>query len=111
MLVKSLTFKLVEKAGLGLSLDDQKRLEQLVKAYKRNPNCFDDSTTPIKPGTRIVRVWKGQRHSVIVQEKGFGYKDQIYSSLSEIASLITGSRWNGWIFFGLKKKGKLSEKA
>lgn len=101
MLEKSLVYK---QRGQGLTPDQQKRLEQLVRQYKRNPNCFDENVPVLKPGTRIVRNWNGARHSVLVQAAGYEYKGKIYGSLSQIASEITGTRWNGWIFFGLKKK-------
>lgn len=101
MLEKSLAYK---QPGQGLTSDQQKRLEQLIKQYKRNPNCFDENVSVLKPGTRLVRSWNGTRHSVLVQTAGYEYKGKIYGSLSQIASEITGTRWNGWIFFGLKKK-------
>lgn len=111
MLVKSLVFKLHEKAGYGLSADDQDRLDQMIKAYKRNPKCFGDYAVRIKPGTQFVRYWKGQKHSVTVQKKGFEYNGGIFSSLSEIASTITGTRWNGWVFFGIKRNRKDSQES
>jgi len=104
MLEKSLLYKMREDAGQGLTQAQQTRLDRLVRAYKKNPSCFDDARINIKPGTRLSRIWKGEKYSVIVLIDGFEYKDRKYSSLSEIASLITGTRWNGWVFFGLKKK-------
>ena len=104
MLEKSLLFKMQEVAGQGLTPAQQTRLDRLVQAYKKNPNCFDENRVIIKPGTRLSRIWNGEKYSVIVLPDGFEYKDHKYSSLSEIASLITGTRWNGWVFFGLKKK-------
>jgi Protein of unknown function (DUF2924) len=101
MLEKSLAYK---KSEQGLTSDQQKRLDQLIKQYKRNPNCFDENVPVLKPGTRLVRNWNGTRHSVLVQTTGYEYKGKIYSSLSQIASEITGTRWNGLVFFGLKKK-------
>lgn len=101
MLEKSLAYK---QRGKDLTLDQQKRLEQLIKQYKRNPNCFDENVPILKPGTRLIRNWNGNRHSVLVQVAGYEYNGKIYGSLSQIASEITGTRWNGWIFFGLKKK-------
>lgn len=101
MLEKSLTYK---QRWQGLTPDQQKRLEQMIKQYKRNPNCFDENVPVLKPGTRLVRNWNGIRHSVLVQAAGYEYKGKIYGSLSQIASEITSTRWNGWIFFGLKKK-------
>ncbi len=101
MLEKSLAYK---QRGQELMPDQQKRLERLIKQYKRNPNCFDENVPVLKPGTRLVRKWNGARHSVLVQVAGYEYNGKIYGSLSQIASEITGTRWNGWIFFGLKKK-------
>lgn len=101
MLEKSLACK---QRGQDLTPDQRKRLEQLIKQYRRNPNCFDENVPVLKPGTRLVRNWNGTRHSVLVQAAGYEYKGKIYGSLSQIALEITGTRWNGWIFFGLKKK-------
>lgn len=101
MLEKSLVFKLKERAGFGLMPEQKKRLDGLVRAYKRAPGSMKEVT--IKSGTRLVRTWKGQRHSVIVKENGFDYQGRVFTSLSEVAATITGTRWNGWVFFGLKK--------
>lgn len=106
MLEKSLEFKLWEQETGGLSAEQQSRLDNLITSYKRNHNFFDDNMTDIKPGTRLVRIYKGQRYSVLVSADGYEYRDKKYSSLSEIASNITGTRWNGWIFFGLKRRTK-----
>lgn len=101
MLKKSLIFKTQNT----LSPDQQVRLNQLVKQYKRNPKCFDEECSTLKPGTRLVRNWKGKRYSVLTKSDGFEYQEQHYTSLTQIANDITGSRWNGRAFFGLKKKG------
>ena len=104
MLEKSLEYKTREREGRGRTLEQQARLEQLVKQYKRNPACFDGNG-PLKPGTRLVRMHNGKKHSVLVKADGFEFGGQTYSSLSKIANDITGKRWNGWVFFGLKKMG------
>lgn len=98
MMEESLKFK--EQSNL--SSEQQARLDQLIKQYKRNPKCFDEGCTALKPGTRLVRNWKGTRHTVTVKTDGFDYQGHHYSSLSQIANDITGSRWNGRLFFGLK---------
>jgi hypothetical protein len=59
-------------------------------------------TTRIKPGTRLIRQWEGKTHQVTVSESGFEYNGEQYKSLSVIARLITGTRWSGSLFFGLK---------
>lgn len=103
MLEKSIAYKEQELLGEGLTKQHKERLDILVKQYKRNPNCFDDGRTPLKPGTRLVKNWQGKRHTVLVKSTGFDYNGTHYRSLSTIANTITGSRWNGYLFFGLKK--------
>lgn len=105
MLEKSLSYKLYEQHS-GIPDDIKERLGQLVKSYKRNPDCFDDYKPALKPGTRLVRNWNGKRYSVLILKSGeYEYQGKTYSSLSQIASEITGTRWNGWVFFGLKSRG------
>jgi hypothetical protein len=53
------------------------------------------------PGTEIVRVFKGRRVVVRVLEDGFEYDGRRFRSLSAIATEVTGTRWNGFLFFGL----------
>ena len=60
----------------------------------------------LAPGTRLSRDWQGRRHEVDVLEKGFRYAGAEYRSLSEIARSITGTRWNGLRFFGLREQRK-----
>ena len=55
-----------------------------------------------QPGVRLVREWKGERHEAEVTQDGVMYRDGLYASLSEVARAITGSRWNGPRFFGLR---------
>lgn len=57
----------------------------------------------LAPGTRLAREWQGRRHEVEVVETGFRYGDTSFRSLSEIARAITGTRWNGLRFFGLRE--------
>lgn len=105
MLEKSLAFKIRELNGQGLTRLQQAKLDQLVKMYKRNPKCFDDRIG-LKAGVRLVRTWKGVRQSVLVREDGFEYNGVVYKSLSRVAKEITGTTWNGWRFFHVKRKKK-----
>lgn len=105
MLEKSLAYKIREQEQGGLLSNQQKRLDQLIKQYKRNPNTLDNPSGPLKPGTRLVRTHDGTKHTVIVKKTGFEYQGRPYASLSKIANDITGKNWNGWVFFGLKKVG------
>jgi Fe-S oxidoreductase len=63
-----------------------------------------DSRLP-EVGTQLVRIYKGRKIEVTLLNEGFKYGGKVYSSLSAIATEITGTRWNGYTFFGLKKKG------
>ena len=56
-------------------------------------------------GTRLIREFQGVEHCVTVLADGFEYQGRPYKSLSAIARAITGTRWNGWTFFGLRKSG------
>ena len=60
-------------------------------------------------GTRLIREWQGIHHEVIVLPDGFLWQGQIHASLSVIAQKMTGTKWNGWIFFGLKRRAPKSE--
>jgi hypothetical protein len=58
----------------------------------------------LSSGTRITREWRGRPHDVEVVEGGFLYSGEKFASLSEVARKITGVRWNGPRFFGLRKE-------
>lgn len=62
------------------------------------------SPARIKPGTRLLRTWRGMMHEILVLETGVTYRGQPYRSLSEVARLITGQRWSGPRFFGLQDR-------
>lgn len=61
------------------------------------------SAEPV-PGMRLAREWRGRRHEVTVLDNGVDYEGQRYRSLSEVARHITGQRWNGPRFFGLRER-------
>jgi hypothetical protein len=61
-------------------------------------------TADIRPGTSLGREWNGRMHQVVVLAEGFAWNSKIYRSLSQVAFAITGTRWNGPRFFGLRDK-------
>jgi hypothetical protein len=61
-------------------------------------------TAPLLPGTVLGREWNGQMHRVAVLSDGFAWNGKTYPSLSKVAYAITGTRWNGPKFFGLRDK-------
>ena len=56
-------------------------------------------------GTKLIREWKGVEHTVTVLDDGYDYQGRPYKSLSAVARAITGTRWNGWVFFGVRRSG------
>jgi hypothetical protein len=77
--------------------------DQLVKAAKAKPNGRLELPQRIKPGSELVRTWNRRTYRVVVLETGFAHQGRTYQSLSEIASEITGTKWNGPRFFGLRR--------
>jgi hypothetical protein len=104
LLRRSIAQRIQEKAYGGLSRSTQRLLDQMMKAYAAKPNGKILLPRRIKPGSVLVREWKGKSHRVTVLTDGFVYDGDTYSNLSEIAVLITGTRWNGPRFFGLRSK-------
>jgi hypothetical protein len=89
----------------GLSDRARRRLDALVDQLEPKAARRRDPGHPVA-GTRLVRQWKGVEHQVTVREHDFEYQGRPYGSLSAIAREIAGSRWNGWVFFGLRRNGK-----
>lgn len=93
----ALGYELQAKAMGGLSRKSQQQLAQLAAAKTR--------TTVAQPGMRLVREWNGSVHVVIIGEDGrVRWNDREWRSLSEVARAITGTRWSGPAFFGLKRR-------
>jgi len=58
----------------------------------------------LKPGSSLVREWGGKRHEVAVVVDGFVYEGEHFASMSKVATRITGTKWNGPVFFGVKPR-------
>jgi Protein of unknown function (DUF2924) len=98
LLVPVLAFRIQEQAAGNLRAGFHKRLTGLTADAK-----FHSASGP-KPGTRLVREWRGKTHIVTVGENGYDYQGRRFDSLSEIARQITATRWSGPLFFGLREK-------
>ena len=100
-----LAYRIQELAHGGLKLETVRRLERLGEELdggdKKKRGLRLDRDRPIT-GTRLLREWRGVEHVVTVTADGFDWQGRPYKSLSAIARAITGTRWNGWVFFGLK---------
>ena len=101
-----LAYRVQELAYGGLKPETIRRLEELGEQLDGgNPilRRIRGDDMPIV-GTRLVREYQGVDHSVTVLADGFEYQGRPYQSLSAIARAITATRWNGWLFFGLKNR-------
>jgi hypothetical protein len=103
-LISRLAYRLQELHFGGLKPSTRARLDALAdgldpkQARKRAP-------ARLLAGTRLCREWQGTEHTVTVLADGFDYQGRRYQSLSAVARAITGTRWNGPLFFGLRKPG------
>jgi|ERR1039458_1065897 hypothetical protein len=110
LMIPILAYRIQEKAYGGLKPSTRKRLQKLAEELEQDPNAQLRPNQQIKTGTKLVRQWQGQTHEVMVVDEGFDYRGKRYQSLSEIAREITGTRWSGPLFFGLKQLRKVRPK-
>lgn len=78
-------------------------LDPEVKAALTEPEKKPSPAQAFEVGTVISREWQGRRHEILVTAQGFEHQGEVHASLSEVARKITGVRWNGPRFFGLRK--------
>jgi hypothetical protein len=104
LMLRMVAQRLQEQEFGGLPENSTRRLRQIAAVVEADPKALVSTRAPIKSGTRMVRQWKDQVHVVNVEGKQFEYRGDRYESLSEIARLITGTRWSGPLFFGVKAK-------
>ncbi len=108
LLIRAITYKMQESVFSGLSK------AQLRKLLPQSEMTSDKSgrrsvTRVIKPGTRLVREWRGVTHSVLVLDDGVEWNGRRYRSLSVVAREITGAHWSGPRFFGLTGRERQSD--
>ncbi len=115
-LIRRLAHRLQELTHGGLSQASRAKMDRLLEEagydeiaascdHRRPPH--DRRGVPM-PGTRLIREWNGEQHEVTVAESGIEYRGRRYSSLSAVATAITGTHWNGPAFFGLRPRRKES---
>jgi hypothetical protein len=102
-----LAYRLQELCFGGVKPETVARLESLGERLDGGNVVLRRIRADDRPvaGTRLVREYEGIEHVVTVLVDGFDYEGRPYRSLSAIARAITGTRWNGWTFFGLKASG------
>jgi hypothetical protein len=101
-----LAYRIQELAYGGLKPETIRHLERLGEQLDGGNVITRRIRADLKPiaGTRLIREWKGVEHVVTVTADGYDWQGRPYRSLSAVARAITGTRWNGWTFFGLKNR-------
>jgi hypothetical protein len=100
LLIRDLAHQLQEQSYGGVSRALRRRLQSLAGASDKATMAVDPGLV-LKPGTTLVRQWRGHTHTVLVHNDGFEHEGQCYRSLTAIAERITEVHWSGPRFFGL----------
>jgi hypothetical protein len=105
LLLRGITYKIQERAFGGIP---KSVLRKLSDAASEAPWGVTRKAAPalVKSGTRLVREWNGQTHTVLVHGNGVEWRGKHYKSLSVVAREITGAHWSGPRFFGLDRRSK-----
>jgi hypothetical protein len=99
-----LSWELQAQARGGFDATTRRRLRRLCKAFRADPPLTTLPDSGPRPGSMLAREWNGVIHRVMVLEEGFTWNGQNHDSLSDIAFRITGTRWSGPRFFGLRQQ-------
>ena len=104
LLTRGITYKLQERAYGGLSLATARKLEHANADPQSRGAAKPVQPISLRPGTRLVREWRGVTHMVLIHADGVEWRGQRYRSLTVVARKITGARWSGPRFFGLRRR-------
>ena len=109
LLFRIMAYRLQADLLGDLDAESQRLLDRSETSEKAGQRAVARRPVDVRPGTVLGREWNGQMQRVTVLEKGFAWKGKTYPSLSKIALVITGTRWNGPRFFGLRDKPSKKE--
>jgi hypothetical protein len=101
-LARAVAYQMQVEAFGGLSVATKRRLREIANAARTgDANAILGSR--IKTGTQMIRQWQATTHTVTALAEGFEWNGRTYKSLSAVANAITGTNWNGFAFFGIKR--------
>ncbi len=106
LMIRAIAYKMQERLHGGLSQATRRKLAMLAGKLEAVGEDAATSEIRLKPGAKLIREWRGETHNVLVLEDGFEYGGERYRSLSKIARTITGTRWSGPRFFGLRRPAR-----
>jgi hypothetical protein len=104
LLVSAIAYRMQEQVLGGLKPSVRTMLERVAETSIAGRVPPERPAAKASTGTVLIRDWRGQSHRVTVLERGVSYRRKNYRSLSEVARVITGTRWSGPRFFGLKAR-------
>ena len=102
LLIRAVSHRMQEVALGGLRPELQRQLQQIALELKQTGAATTRLRSQLKPGTRLMREWRGRTYEILVLDDNFSWQGTDHRSLSAIARKITGTAWSGPLFFGLK---------
>jgi hypothetical protein len=102
-LARAVAYQMQVEAYGGLSVATKRRLREIANAVRTGDANALLGSNHIKPGTQMIRQWQNTTHTVTALVEGFEWNGRTYKSLSAVANAITGTNWNGFAFFGIKR--------
>jgi len=104
LLRRGIAWKLQARIHGDLPSHVRRTLDAAAGRLRNGEEVVSSKMASLKAGTRLVREWRGKVHQVVVLEEGYEHEGRRYTSLTQIASAITGVHWSGPVFFGVKKR-------
>ncbi len=105
-LIRAVAYRIQERALGGLSVSMRRLLERVAEDVSERRRVRVAPARKLHTGAILLREWGGVQHQVTILENGVMFRGNQYRSLSEVARVITGSRWSGPLFFGLRARSK-----
>jgi hypothetical protein len=107
LMARAVAARLQERRHGGLPSSVAREIARLTTRLRKTDDVVAIHDVRLKPGTRLVRGWHGRTVNVLVTADGFEFDGRQYSSLTRIAHEVTGTRWSGPRFFGLKGRAAI----
>jgi hypothetical protein len=104
LMIRALAYRLQERTLGGLKPSTRRLLDRIGDGSTIDPERIPSGRA--SAGTVLIREWRGVSHRVTVLDRDVVYRGRRYKSLSEVARVITGARWSGPLFFGLRRRAK-----
>jgi Protein of unknown function (DUF2924) len=100
---QTIAYRIQEREFGGLSHSARRRLTEIAASFDKDKRSLKVKDSAPQKGTKLIRIWRGESHEVLAVGNQYEYRGQTYNSLSRIAREITGTRWSGPLFFGVRK--------